>query len=141
KVGRKGVQLLGGFHQPLEDGVRIDLEHPRCAPDAQTCGQTRHDAHDELRRGGLAMKHHAVGLIEVSVARDTLQLAPGLAAGMAMSTKVAASEPAVVGAIRIRKAVSLGVDNALASSGAGQERRWRAGGLGTRIGTLLTSFT
>ena len=63
------------------------------------------------------MKDRAVGFVEISVAGDTLQLPPGLAPGMPIGAEVAASEPAVVGTIRSRTEVRLGVDGALASSG------------------------
>ena len=97
KILRKGLKLLGGFHQPLEDRVWIDLEDSRRAPDAQAFGQTRDDAHDELHRGAFALKDRAVGFVEVSATRDTLQLPPGLRAGMAVGADVAAAEPAPVG--------------------------------------------
>ena len=44
------------------------------------------------------------------MARDTLQLPPGLAAGMTIGADVAASEPAVIGAIGLGTEVRLGVD-------------------------------
>jgi len=34
KIGRKGVKLLGGLHQPAQDGIGVDLEDPRRFPDA-----------------------------------------------------------------------------------------------------------
>ena len=43
------------------------------------------------------MKDRAMGFIEIAVARDALQLAPGLAAGMPIGADVATSEPAVIG--------------------------------------------
>jgi hypothetical protein len=49
KIRRKGVQLLRGLHEPAQHGVGVDLKDPRRASDAQTFGQTRHDAYDELR--------------------------------------------------------------------------------------------
>src|SRR5262245_4504165 len=113
----KGVQLPRGLDQPPQDGIGIDREHPRRAPDTQTFGQTRQDAHDELRRGVLAMKERAVRLRKIALAGDPLQLAPGLTTGLTIGAQVAASEPAVVGAIGRRTAVQLGVDGALASSG------------------------
>ena len=130
KVGGKGFELLGGLHQPTEDRIGIDLEHPRRAPDAQAFGQTRDDAHDELHRGALAMKDRAVRLSKISLAGDTLQLAPGLTTGMTIGAEVAASEPAVVGAIGLRTEVRLGVDGAPASSGEGDDRRGQSGALG-----------
>ena len=47
---REGVELLRRFHQPLEDRVGIDLEHPRRAPDAQTLSQAGEDTHNEESR-------------------------------------------------------------------------------------------
>ena len=47
KGGRRGFELLGGLPQPTEHGIRIDLEDPRRAADAQPLGQTRDDAHDD----------------------------------------------------------------------------------------------
>lgn len=38
KRGRKGLQLVGGLHQPPEDRVGIEFEDPRGAPDAQPLG-------------------------------------------------------------------------------------------------------
>jgi hypothetical protein len=69
------------------------------------------------------MKDGAVRLREISRARDTLKLAPGLAAGVPISPDVAASEPTVIGAIVIRTEVLRGVDGASASSGEGEYSR------------------
>jgi hypothetical protein len=33
-ISGEGVELLCRLHQPLQHRLRIDLEHPRCAPDA-----------------------------------------------------------------------------------------------------------
>jgi hypothetical protein len=74
------------------------------------------------------------------VARDALKLSTGLAAGMPIGADVAASEPAVVGAIRIGTEVSLGVDSAPASSGEGNQGRGRARRRGAFVGSLLTGL-
>ena len=141
KIRRKGLQLLRGLHQPLEDGVGIELEQARRAPDAQPFGQTRHDAHDELGRGALAMEHGAVRLREIPVAGDTLQLAPGLATGMAVGANIAPPEPAVIRAIVLGTELPRGVDGAPASPREDDHRRWRARGFGTSIEPLLTGLT
>ena len=86
------------------------------------------------------MKDRAVRLRKIALAGDTLQLPPGLATGMPIGADVAASEPAVVGAIGIRTEVRLGVDGAPASSGEGDDRRGRTGCLGACIGSLLTGL-
>ena len=86
------------------------------------------------------MKDGAVRLIEISLARDTLQLPPGLATGVPISPDVAASEPAVIGAIVMRTEVLRGVDGASAPSGEGEYRRWRPWRLGAGIGALRTGL-
>src|SRR5919106_1414614 len=87
------------------------------------------------------MKDRASGFIEVSVARDTLELAPGLTTGMAVGTQVAESQPAEVRTIRVGTEVGLCLDGASASAGEGDDRRWRPGFLGSCIGPLLAGFT
>src|SRR5215475_6057554 len=71
---------------------------------------------------------------EIALARDALELAPGLATGMA----IAAAEPAVIRAIVIGTKMPRGIDGAPASPRQDDHRRWRAGGLETRIECLLT---
>ena len=70
------------------------------------------------------MKDRAMGLIEVSVARDTLELSPGLSAGMTIGAQVAQSKPAVVRTIRDRTEVGLRINSAPASACEGDDRRW-----------------
>jgi hypothetical protein len=70
------------------------------------------------------MKDRAVGFVEVSVAGDTLKLPPRMATGMPIGAEVAASEPAMVGTMRGRTEVRLGVDSPLASAGEADEGRW-----------------
>jgi len=67
-VSGKGLELVRGLHQPLQHGVRVDLEHPRGAPDAQSLGQACDDPHDEFDRGTLAMKERAKGLEKIAAA-------------------------------------------------------------------------
>jgi hypothetical protein len=69
------------------------------------------------------MQEGAVRLREISRARDTLKLVPGLAAGVPMRADVAISEPAVIDAIVIRTAMLRSVDGATASLGDGEHRR------------------
>jgi hypothetical protein len=87
------------------------------------------------------MKNGAIGFVKISLAREALKLSPGLAAGVTIGADIAAAEPALVGTSRFRTEVSLGVDGSLAASGEGENRWWRGGRLGRRIGALLTSFT
>ena len=48
KVGGKGLQVLGRLYQPAQNGIGVDLEDARCAPDAQPLSETRDDLHDEI---------------------------------------------------------------------------------------------
>jgi hypothetical protein len=88
-----------------------------------------------------AVEDRASRFIEIALARDTLPLAPRFTARRAMSAEIAAAEPAPVGTTWGGTKVLVGVDGAPAAPGKDQERRWRAGGLGTRIGPLLTRVT
>jgi hypothetical protein len=87
------------------------------------------------------MKNRAIGFREISLARHTLSLPPGLATGMTVSVDIAAPKPAVIRAIRIGTAMRLGVDSALAAPSEDHDRGRRAGRLGARIETVLTGFT
>jgi hypothetical protein len=70
-VSGKRPELLCSFDQPLQDGIRVDLEHSCGASDAQAFGQARDDAHDEFDRGALAMKDRTKGLEKIAATGDT----------------------------------------------------------------------
>src|SRR5215813_10012434 len=140
KIHGKGVELLRGLDQPAQDGIGINLEHPRCASDAQPLGQTRDDTHDELHRGTLAVTERAMGFRERALAGDALQLAPGLAAGMTIRADVAAAEPAMVGTIWLGTEVGARIDRPSATSGERDYGRWRAGRLASCLGPLRTGL-
>src|SRR5262245_57675871 len=141
KIRGKGVELLRGLDQPAQDGIGIDLEHPRRVSDAQPLGQTRDDTHDELHQGTLAVKDRAIGFREIALAGDALQLAPGLAAGMTVRADVAAAEPAMVGTIQLGTEVCVHVDRPSATSSERDHGRWRAAGrLASCLGPLRTGL-
>jgi hypothetical protein len=141
KVDRKDVELLGRLHQPVEHSVGLQLAAPGCPSHAQSFGQTGEDMPEECRRGMFAMKNRAIGFIDLSLARQTWSLPPGLATGMAVGADIAASKPAVIRAIRIGTALRWGVDRALAAPREAHDRGRRAGRLGVRIETVRTGFT
>lgn len=86
------------------------------------------------------MKNGAMGVGEIPVTGDALQLASGLATGMPMGTDVAAPEPAVIGAIVSRTEVRECVDGAAAAPGEDHNRgRW-AGNFRTRSEIVLTGL-
>ena len=138
KIRRKGVELLRGLHQPLEDRVRIDLAPPCRAADTQAFGEAGQDPHDKLRGESLALEDRPACFIEVAVAGDALQLAPGLATGMPIGADIAAAQPAMIGTIRLWAEVRVGVDSPSATSGVTDDWRWEARRLGRRIGCLFT---
>jgi hypothetical protein len=73
--------------------------------------------------------------------RHALPLAPGLATGMPIGAEVAASEPAVIGAIRVGTEMRVRIDGAPSPSREAQDGRWRAGRrLRAWIGPLLTGL-
>jgi hypothetical protein len=87
------------------------------------------------------MEDGAVGLGAIPMAGDTLKLPPRLAAGMPVRAQVAASEPAVIGAILIRTEARLRVNRSTPSSGENQQRWWLPRRLGMCLDTLLTGRT
>src|SRR5215468_4279257 len=87
------------------------------------------------------MEKRAGDLREIALARDTLELAPGLATGMAVGANIATPEPAVIRAIVIGTELPRGDDGAPASPREDDHRRWRARGFGTSIEPLLTGLT
>jgi hypothetical protein len=48
KILRKGLKLLGGFHQPLQHGVGVHLKHPGGGTNAQAFSQAGEHAYDQL---------------------------------------------------------------------------------------------
>src|SRR4029450_13034058 len=129
-------------HQPLQHGIGVDLEHPRCAPDAHAFGQARQDAHDELDRHPFAMEEGAEGLEKGATTDHTPQLPPGTTIGMAIGAEMAPADPAPRGTVRVRAEVHRGVDLAAAPPGGedGGWRRcggWRAGGGGGLTGVAV----
>ena len=61
---------------------------------------------------------------EIALARDALELVPGLATGMAVGADIAAAEPAVIRAIVIGTKMPRGIDGAPAFPRQDDHRRW-----------------
>ena len=89
----KRPELLCRFDQPLQHGIRVDLEHPCGAPDTQAFGQAGDDAYDELDGGTLTMKERPEGLEKIAATGDAQQLPPGTAIGMAIGAEIAPAHP------------------------------------------------
>ena len=124
KIGGKDLELLGGFHQPVEHGISVDLEDPGRASDAEPFSQAGDDMDDELRRRAFAMEDRAVCLVKISLARHTLKLAPGLTTGMAIGADIAQTEPAMIGAIGIGTEMPRRIDGTFAAPVEEDDRRW-----------------
>src|SRR5215471_14062181 len=110
----EGPQLLRRVDQPPEHGIRIDLEHPRRAPEAQTLSQAREDPHDEVDGSALAVKERPKGLEKVTTTDHTQQLPPGTPIGMAIGAEIAPAHPAAIETVRVRAEVRRGVHLAAA---------------------------
>ena len=76
KIARKGLELLGGVYQSVQDRVGVDLEHPGRGTHAQALGQTGQYTDDQLHRHPFAMKDGAMMLRKVAVAGDAVALTP-----------------------------------------------------------------
>jgi hypothetical protein len=124
-VSRKRLELLCRFDEPLQDGIGLDLDPPRRAPDTQALGQARHDAHDELNGGVLAIKERAESLEKVAATDDAPPLAPASPIGMAVGADIPPSRPPSVPAIWVRTEMGGGVDLAAASP-CGHDPRGRS---------------
>jgi hypothetical protein len=96
EIRRKRLEVVGGFHQPRQHGVRINLEHPRYRADTQAFSQRGHHAHEPLGRHAPAMQGRAMGFEKIASARHTGQLPPGTATGMAIRPDIAAPHPAII---------------------------------------------
>jgi hypothetical protein len=58
----EGFEVVGGFDQPLEHRVGVDLEHSGDRPNAQAFRQRTYRPHEPIRRHTLAMKDGAMGV-------------------------------------------------------------------------------
>ncbi len=123
-VSRKGLELLRRVDQPLQHRMRLDLEHPRRAPDAQALSQAHDDTHDEVDGGALAMQDCPEGLAKIAATDHTQELSPGTATRMAIGAQITPADPAPVGTVRIGAEMACGVDLA-ASPPCGHDARWR----------------
>src|SRR5262249_57959021 len=129
----EGPQLLRRLHEPLQDRIRVDLEHPCGAPDAHAFGQARDDAHDEVDGGALTMKDGAKGFEKIAATHDAQQLAPGTAVGMAVGAEIAPADPALIRTVRVRAEMHRGIHLAAAppcghnTRGPGAWCRWTEG--------------
>src|SRR5262245_43878968 len=80
-------------------------------------------------------------LIKIALARDTLQLPPGLATGMPVRADVAAAEPAAVRTIRSGTEMRPRIDSPPTASGKGDHGRGCAWRRGAFVGSLRTRRT
>src|SRR5215510_1564777 len=141
EVRRKGLELLCRLHQPVQHRVRIDLEHPRGAADAQALSEAADDVHDEVDRDALAMEQGAVMLGKVPFAGRTVELTPLPPAGMAIGAQVAQPQPAAVVTVDMGAKVHRGVDRTGTAVGRGHRIGWHWRREQRMQSLLLTSRT
>jgi hypothetical protein len=133
--------MVGGFAQPLQHRVGIDLEHPGDSADAQAFRQRAHRPYQQVGCDAFAMERRAVGLLEIALARRAVELPPGATTRMAVGTEIAQSPPALIGTGGIGAELLRGVHLARASpAGDDRQRGGRWQGL-WGLGRLLTGRT
>jgi hypothetical protein len=96
EIGRKSMELLGSFHQPLQHRVRSHLKDPGGGANAKPLGQARQDADNQLHRDLFAMKKRAMMFRKIALARGALELSPGATTGMTVGPQVAQPAPATI---------------------------------------------
>src|SRR5262249_36337327 len=138
EVLRERPQLLCRFNQPLQHRIRLDLEHPRRAPDAQALSQARDDTHDEVDGGTLPMKDRPEALQDAAATGDAEQLPPGTTVGMAIGAEIAPAHPTPVRTVRIGTEMGRGIDLTGASSRHHHAWGRSAGGLWARATGVRT---
>ena len=121
EMTRKGTQLVGGRHQPLQHRVRVDLEHARRPPDAQASGQAPDDVHDELDCHAFTRQERAMGFEKVAPTAAAIQLSPGATVRMPVGADIASPEPAAIATGRLGTEMVGGVDVALAATCRGAQ--------------------
>jgi hypothetical protein len=62
----EGFEMVGGFDEPLEHRIRVDLEHAGYRPNPQAFRQRTYRPHQQIGRHTLAMKDGVMGLKKVS---------------------------------------------------------------------------
>src|SRR4029434_9240049 len=120
---------------------RVDLKHPRRAPNAQALGQARDHPHDQLWCYTLAVEDGAESLQKVAVTDDAQQLTPAPPIGMAVGADIAPARPALVPAMWVRTEVGSRIDLAVAPP-CGHDPRGRSCGSGrARVRNRHTGVT
>jgi len=89
EIGAKGFELVGRFHSPPQNRVRIDLKDAGGGPDAHTLGSAGQHPHHQLHGRPFPMQERAMRLQKVTSARSAVELTPGAPTGMAMGPQVA----------------------------------------------------
>jgi hypothetical protein len=105
EVWGKALELVRGFHQPLQDGVGVDPKDAGHGAEAEPFRQGADGPDQHLWADALAMKERTVGLQKVTAAGDAVQLSPDSPAGMAIGAQIAKPYPALVNTARLRAEV------------------------------------
>ena len=96
EIPRKGGGVVGDCHKPGEHRIRVHREHAGGRANAQAFRPCTHGPYEHVGRYPLAMQRGTMRLLEIAMARHTLELLPRLAPGMAIGADVAATSPAII---------------------------------------------
>src|SRR5262249_812307 len=97
------------FDQPVQDGVGVDLEHPRRGADTSPLGQAGQDAHDTFHRRLFAVEERTVRFQKVPLTRGTVELPPGATAGMTVGPQIVQPQPTAIVTIGVGTKMHRGV--------------------------------
>jgi hypothetical protein len=84
------------------------------------------------------MQRGAMGLLEIALAPETLELPPRASPGMAVGAEIAPPDPPVIGTVRIRTEMGRRIHLAVALSRGDQAGWWSREGLMAGLGCVLT---
>jgi hypothetical protein len=110
KIRGKGPELLGRFDQPVQHRVGVDFENSRRGADPQALSEAGQNAHDAFNLSVFAVEDGAMRFQKIPLARRTVELTPGAAAGMAIGAQIAQTEPASVVTTGMRTKMQRGID-------------------------------
>src|SRR6185295_16831240 len=109
EVLREGSEMGGGFDQPLQHRVGVDLEHAGDRTDAQAFGQSTNRPYEHIGGYPLPMHWRAMRLKKIPATFTARELSPGTTTGMPVGRDIAQSKPATIATVGIRTEMLRGV--------------------------------
>src|SRR4030095_10313878 len=96
EIRGKGLELLRGFHQPVQHGVGGDLKDPGGGANAEPLSQARQYPDAQPHSDLLAMKDGALLSGKKAVAAEAGELPPLAAIGMTIGAQITQPPPAAI---------------------------------------------